>query len=106
MIFVRGSPATLPIKLYLSRHIFIVLFCFNYSVKGAHRQGATIVSPHGTIRYPRKADGTIRRVPAIVTSLFLFRVWPRIVLDKELRYTFRKRKTRHGTRSVTPECGN
>lgn len=40
-----------------------------------------------------RADGATRRVPAIVTPLFLPRVAARkfIVLDKELRYIFRKK---------------
>lgn len=39
-----------------------------------------------------RADGATRRVPAIVTPLFLSRAAARklIVLDKELRYIFRK----------------
>lgn len=49
VIFIKGFPNTLAIKFYLSRHVYICpFFCFNCSIKGAHRQGATIVSPHGT----------------------------------------------------------
>lgn len=66
------------------------LFLFQLSGK-RHAGGARQLYRHmARFEALERADGATRRVPAVVTPLFLSRVAARerIVLDKELRYIF------------------